>query len=566
MTDDDAGDDVQRAGPTPAVGPAQRRWRTTAARFLAIAGPVLVAVAYLWFALHYIGAFRYQMNPDGVGYLSVAHQYATGRFADAVNAYWSPLYSWLLVPFLLVRVEPLLATKILGLLIGGATIYGMWRIARNAAVPRNVNLLICAAAIPLVADAAYQVTTPDLLVACAILHYLAALTDPSQPWRWTRALRIGMWAGIAYLAKAYALPFVIAHFLLVRLIELIRSGPASPRGAILRSSAISLLAFIVIVGAWSTVLTRKFGYVTTGSTGRYNLRIDAPNSPGQVMHFAGFLPPPNETAVSVWDDITYHVDLVPRWSPFESAENRQWMQRNVSRNFDALMKQIEWMTPWCYPILLLGGLLVLSRADLRPRRPGFILATAFLLYPCGYLVLHIERRFLAPVGLLMLLMVAYLIGRAAARGLLSGWWRRGIAAAVVGATFIGNPWDSLEKSRGTGRSTVELADRLRDTLPTGATVASDGRWGETLYLSYLRGWHYYGEPKPSQPDTAILDDLDRLNVDYLLVWRKRHNWPAKYGWTELPMSPAVPFKVFRPPVATKPTSIPATQASAMVAE
>src|SRR5437867_7566358 len=39
---------------------------------------------------------RYWMNPDGISYLDLADSYAHGSWATALNAYWSPLYSWLL--------------------------------------------------------------------------------------------------------------------------------------------------------------------------------------------------------------------------------------------------------------------------------------------------------------------------------------------------------------------------------------------------------------------------------------------------------------------------------------
>ena len=39
---------------------------------------------------------RFQVEFDGVSYLDVATNYLRGNWHDAVNAYWSPLYSWLL--------------------------------------------------------------------------------------------------------------------------------------------------------------------------------------------------------------------------------------------------------------------------------------------------------------------------------------------------------------------------------------------------------------------------------------------------------------------------------------
>ena len=63
-------------------------------------------------------AQRFAMTPDGMSYLDLSDAVVDGRWSGLVNAYWSPLFSWLLVPLLALKVELLRATKILNLLIG----------------------------------------------------------------------------------------------------------------------------------------------------------------------------------------------------------------------------------------------------------------------------------------------------------------------------------------------------------------------------------------------------------------------------------------------------------------
>src|SRR5437899_2139704 len=41
-------------------------------------------------------ASRFYIEPDGVNYLDVARAYLRRDWTNALNAYWSPLYSWLL--------------------------------------------------------------------------------------------------------------------------------------------------------------------------------------------------------------------------------------------------------------------------------------------------------------------------------------------------------------------------------------------------------------------------------------------------------------------------------------
>ena len=48
--------------------------------------------------------FRYQINPDGISYISIAQKYLIGDIDNAINGHFSPLFSWLLVPFLFLSV------------------------------------------------------------------------------------------------------------------------------------------------------------------------------------------------------------------------------------------------------------------------------------------------------------------------------------------------------------------------------------------------------------------------------------------------------------------------------
>lgn len=56
---------------------------------------VFIGIAIALGALHaWVG--RYAMNPDGISYLDMGDAFWRGDWAMAVNAYWSPLYPWLI--------------------------------------------------------------------------------------------------------------------------------------------------------------------------------------------------------------------------------------------------------------------------------------------------------------------------------------------------------------------------------------------------------------------------------------------------------------------------------------
>ncbi|HON07136.1 MAG TPA: hypothetical protein PLW02_03435, partial [Verrucomicrobiota bacterium] len=57
--------------------------------------------------------FRFSMNTDAVAYLRIGQYYADANFDLAINGYWGPLFSWLLVPFLKIGIPPLISARIL---------------------------------------------------------------------------------------------------------------------------------------------------------------------------------------------------------------------------------------------------------------------------------------------------------------------------------------------------------------------------------------------------------------------------------------------------------------------
>ena len=63
-------------------------------------GGIVAALLQTW-------AFRFDIAPDGISYLDIAKQCAQGNWHSLINAYWSPLYPFLLsLAFRLLRPSP----------------------------------------------------------------------------------------------------------------------------------------------------------------------------------------------------------------------------------------------------------------------------------------------------------------------------------------------------------------------------------------------------------------------------------------------------------------------------
>ena len=56
--------------------------------------------------------YQYIFDIDAIGYITVARHYAAGEWNHAINGYWSPLNSWLMVPLIKLGFSDLLCFKI----------------------------------------------------------------------------------------------------------------------------------------------------------------------------------------------------------------------------------------------------------------------------------------------------------------------------------------------------------------------------------------------------------------------------------------------------------------------
>ena len=75
--------EIEAASPMPAERDARRL------RLICRAIFILYLLGHTW-------TWRYMMNPDGTAYIDIARAWLRADWSAALNAYWSPLYPWML--------------------------------------------------------------------------------------------------------------------------------------------------------------------------------------------------------------------------------------------------------------------------------------------------------------------------------------------------------------------------------------------------------------------------------------------------------------------------------------
>jgi hypothetical protein len=222
-------------------------------------------------------AHRDAVWPDLVSYLDIADSYRRGDWTAAINAHWSPLYSWLLAAALAVvrpspEQEPLLVKGVDFAAFGASLLSFEWllrelrrRQTRGAPAEGglpDVAFDLCARAVFLWSALVWLVVyrdTPDTAVA-ALVYLAAALVLRLERTRSRGdAVALGLALGLGYLCKSSMFPMAFV-FLAVAAWRVRPSGRA----------AFALAAFLALALPFAAAVSRQKGRPTFGDAARLN--------------------------------------------------------------------------------------------------------------------------------------------------------------------------------------------------------------------------------------------------------------------------------------------------------
>ena len=498
-------------------------------------------------ALAVAAAFHFsdQINPDGVAYLRIAGYYGSGELSRAVSAYWSPLYSWLLAPWVALGVPALLATKLLGALLAVAWVHGVGLLA-----PRYVEsaparaLLLAATAVGALAWSMWTIA-PDLLLAVLLTYYFHVVAHPALTARPGRAFASGLLGGLAYLAKAYALPFFLAHFLgTIVLAGWARADGAGRAGGArwrdwARAAGAGLLGFALLAGVWVAILSVTQGRLTLTTAVSRNEPIRGDHS--VFLPFALRLSPEQRLSrvepgrLTTWETPDR---FRPTSAPLVSDPAvvlRGWL-RELAGNLITIRDRLSGFD---YFHLAIPGVLgavflaLLRRHERGVAAPEIWGAFTIALYAGGYLPLvATEERYFWPLAGLLLVLAggcAEKFARAAV-GLAASPQSRPArlvlaAVAVVALSFFLVGAQGLVELGTTPRPEYRsVARRVAEAARRNGTTVrgpiAGNEWPRTLYTAYAMSLPMAGVTTSRDP-AALADEMAAVGVRLYLVFDDR---------------------------------------------
>ncbi len=508
----------------------------------------LAVAAFVVMGLAFLPAFEYRINTDATAYVSIARHYLAGGFAQAINGYWGPLFSLLLAPVLATGLPPLVAARLVELAAGLATLFAVRRLALGLGASRaSTGVLALCLVVPLVSYSIILVT-PDILLLFLLVMYCGFVLPEQCRRHRLYGAGAGLFAGLAYLAKSYALPFFLAHFFLINLLHFYRAGSDAEAGVrrrqVLVHYALGLLVFVLVVGPWVGLLSHKYGTLTFGTAGQRAYCMVGPEYIGDDPVFEMLIPPPSASAISYWDDPTV-VKMHP-WRPWQSRALLQHQLKLIGTNMWAMVCQITTLIPFAVATLLcFVGLLITGfmRKPSGPEpAPSRLLATVtapllltLAVFAGGYMPMFVEIRYLwLAVVLLILMTVLVLQSFAMAYRFRQGVWS--FLAVWMVLTCALPPLNELVAKSHQGKDYFAMARKLSDGYGVSGNLASNERWDMSLFAAFHMGARYFG-----RVPEELADDEDRLvaalqehGIDFYLVWG-REDRIAKGPFTKNPL-------------------------------
>jgi hypothetical protein len=468
----------------------------------------LLAYAVTW--LLFYPRFQHYFIPDGLYYIDSARFLLNGHWADAVNGYWSPLYSWLLLPVYALSKDSVLSLQMVNFCCGWAILIQTRKLLRwlqpNAVL---FNTLATAVLAPLLAAWCTLYTTPDPLFLALLLLYSRWCLQKKHLSQPVGTALLGL---ALYFTKSYGFFFFIIHWSFFTIFT------HTQRRAALRMGIKTLLFFFLGIGVWMALLFTRYQRPVLSTSGAYNHAI---MRSGGIIHpcdTGKLIMPRQQFYRSAWNEMTEHINYT-NWSLFQNGDTRNLQWRIIKKNTGDIIGQLQ-KTPryglYLLVLLLIAGLVFNTGADNFFSRYCLFTIPVF---SAGYLLFFTEERYLIFPSLLACIWLLHL-SYALLQHLRWPVW----LAPLCFLYIAGKPAYDLYRHTNIAdeNSHYRAAKQLEVEKSAALHIASFEAYRFAGITAY-NNWKDYGGLKGYDNDsTAMLEDLRQYAIDLILLPADKH--------------------------------------------
>ncbi len=352
------------------------------------------------------------LNFDTLAYINIAELYAKDNLKDAVNACWSPMYTWILALCKIARLPLLESCYVLNFVAAAFCFHLLMKIARRYLKNELWYAVFCFYTLFLLMYFAMSTLTPDLLAAAFSLWFVRLITKQHFFNSKTRPLLAGVAAAGMYFAKSYNFVFVHLYLMAFLLIPWFTSHKVLFKRKFKQLGKVYLI-FLAMSLLWITIISGKEDKITFSSTGRFTHNLVSPDYKGYYPIYNKIHPPPFKDAYFFMIDPTKTLNEYD-WSPFESKRNFNYQLSLIWSSVKDFYLALD--NTGVKGIILLACIIALfvyrAKFELSHglrRIIGFI-----ILYPIFYLPIFITDRYVYVCIFLFHLVLFYFIQQVSA--------------------------------------------------------------------------------------------------------------------------------------------------------
>lgn len=443
--------------------------------------------------------YKYITDPDGASYAAIADHYNNGNLSEAVNSLWSPLHSWIVIPFIKSGLSTIIAFKISNLLIGILFLISIHLYLIQSGIKSYIQNQILAAAIIIILYYIWYELAADMLFSLIIFNYLKLSSSIHFKDCRKKNMVAGILGGAAYLSKAIGLPFFIIHYSAVHYFGK-RASPSA------RSVYwIGLLFCMMIAVPWIYILYLKYNHLMMSAHLRLTLNP-------VIYSTDGFFLPPHHLSYFIWEDPwTIHNKFS---SPIDSISNLLTYMRKLLYNFQEYLNvlfRISFLAPG---ICFLSIIFYLKKSS---EKTYFTLMTLFIL-PGLYILFHIEERFLWPISFVIMIAGVFYINE-----LLSLQKLKKHSIHLIWAIFFGSfliePVNQLKDSSYRNKDIHDIAHLMQKHHIQG-TFTSNKKYIECGVIAYISKNKYYTPSTSHIEINKLIFNAKKYGIKYILLFTK----------------------------------------------
>ena len=424
--------------------------------------------------------YQFIFDLDAVGYASIAEYYAAGNFREAVNGLWSPLHCWLIVPFLKCGISAATAFKITNIFFAIGILYCFHDYLKRTTFKASIQTAALLTAVVILTSYTWFELAADLLLVLLLLLYFRITLSDDFHQHTSSAILAGLTGGLAYLAKAYAFPFFLAHFTIIHFI-------IGREKINWKNFIAGLLAFMVISLPWTFALWWKYGEWLTSTSGKLNWSWYLKNPNEDYKGY--FLQPPHAKASCAWEDPYFlQNEFYKPWHSFQLFMHQIRVLLFTFQQWLLLIFKQSFLVPG----ILTSLLIALFQKPTKQIKKTILFC---LLLPAGYWLMHIEDRFIWATTLIVLAAGMHILIKIFQHYQLSERNKIFIWLLFFGS-FVIEPINWLKDNRFRHRELFALVSEIKETGIKGS-FTSNKKMDECAIIAYSNKLQFY-TPAPKK--------------------------------------------------------------------